>query len=94
MELTCLVSDIHFYLYILIIVGALMLVYIMANLFTLLWIAIRPLRKLGRFLSKYKREVFRYYKGKSEPSDAAAVLDVYGGIKVLLKLLNVIFLLI
>ena len=50
MEFTCLVEDIHFYLYILIIIGVLMILYILANLYTLLWILIRPMRKLGRFL--------------------------------------------
>ena len=50
MEFTCLVEDIHFYLYILIIIGVLMIIYVLANLYTLLWILIRPMRKLGRFL--------------------------------------------
>ena len=74
--------DIHFYLYVLILLGILMFIYILANLFTLLWITIRPLRKLGRFLSTYKRGVNGYYRGAPPSSDAAALLDVYGGIKV------------
>jgi hypothetical protein len=59
-----------------------MLIYILANLFTLLWITIRPIRKLGRFLSTYKRGVNGYYRGEPKSPDAAALLDVYGGIKV------------
>jgi hypothetical protein len=81
-DLTCLVANVHFYFYVLIILVVLMLIYVLANLFTLLWIGIRPIRKLGRFLSTYKSGVTRYYKGKPPPSEVEAILDVYGGIKV------------
>lgn len=58
-----------------------MAIYILANFYTLLWISIRPIRKLGRFIKGYRNGVNQFYHGKQIPENFNAILDIHGGMK-------------
>ncbi len=58
-----------------------MTIYIIANFFTLLWISIRPIRKLGRFIQSYRNGVNNFYNKKQTPENLNAILDIHGGMK-------------
>ena len=90
-EFVCIVPNTHFYLYILIIGLCMAFVYVLANLYTLLWLVFKRLRKLSSLVHTYRTELKKATTIKW--TDLEAVEDVYGGLKspdveVLLDLLS------
>ena len=81
-QFSCIIPNIQFYMYLVIIVASLDVIYILASAYSLLWQSIPKLRKLSRLLGRYRDGVenysAKYNWDKSRRDDA---LDVLGGLK-------------
>jgi len=58
-----------------------MIVYTIANFYTILWISVRPLRRLGKFINSYRKGVNGFHRKQQLSKDLTDTLDVHGGLK-------------